>query len=665
MRFIGNKPRSGSLSGSGTIKSGSLRGIDSTSAQDERTISRADGVSFYDGSARPGTVNMIRTELGRVGKRPGYKIYPKPQGLGNIGGVFRFFIDDKELSFYISGSSMTVCGDEDTQSKTITLPDNFNDCTAILSEDCVFFMNGKFLFIYRASDNTSYYIGTDGSSSVNDNVNPFAGLYLPTMFIGCTPGGSGSTYEALNLLNPYVSEQFIADGTSNVYTVHMDIKPNTAVHAFTKNSSGDWESIAVLSVSGRNVKFTIPPAASQVAGEDNLKIIYIYNSFSDNAYKLAGCRCMAMFGVSGYKDRVFLSGNSACPSMVYYSEMEKFLYFPDLNYIRAGQTGTKVAALAGDDTRLAVICNDGIYMVSGSAAAGGDGFLQSARFLISGILRTPMPVENVGVEIFDNEAVYLTKSGVTAITASGVLDERCCQIRSAMINYHLLSEDLSACRMLSYGDFLVISNGIDTLYFLDSKQYSKSGEEPFSYRQYDGYIWENVPAKYIWMQDGALFFSDGKNIFGFNESFKSNSDYRDENVSESGETVYSNIDAYWETPDIYCNSFHVNKFFTRMGALLSGSIAEDGAPVNTDVKISARFDNDDWRVIKDYGGELSVFRYSNISYARFTYSDRPGSYALYIRLLHKRGKSVRLRFENDNVDQPFTLCGFLIEYSIM
>ena len=151
-------------------------------------------------------------------------------------------------------------------------------------------------------------------------------------------------------------------------------------------------------------------------------------------------------------------------------------------------------------------------------------------------------------------------------------------------------------------------------------------------------------------------------IFG---AFFMATDYVTGPLTPNGQIVYSTINAYWETPPIYCQSFHVNKFFERMGALLSSQMAVDGAPLNTDVRISARFDNDKWRVIKDYGGELSVFRYENISYARFTYSDRPESYAVYKRLLHKRGRSIKLRFENDNFDQPFTLRSFLIEYTIM
>ena len=679
MRFTANTRRSGSVSGSGTVRSGSLHGIDSTSAEDERSVSRADGVSFYDGSEQPGTVNMIRTGLGQISKRPGFSICRKMAESVTLGGVFKFTSPEKETYFYITGSSMTVsdgqfAADDSTDSDgaddsalTVSLPDDFSDCTAAQSDDCMFFMNGSFLFVYRVSDGKSFYIGKDGQTSVTSYSNPFEGLYLPLLFIGCAPSGAGSSYEAVNLLNPYVSEQFIADGESNEYTVHMDIKTGTEVHAFVKNASGDWENTAVLSFTGRKVKFTVAPQKSQTEGEDNLKIIYMYDGFAENAYKTACCRLMTMYGAGGYKDRVFLSGNDLLPNIVYYSQMDNHLYFPDLKYLKIGDSDTSVIALAGDDTRLAVICSDNVYMVSGSAGTADTevDFMPDALFLISGIFKTPLPYSGACTAVFDNEVVYLTENGVVAVTASGVLDERCCQVRSAMINYHLLKEDLSECRMLVFGDFLVISNRSGTLYMLDSKQYFKSGSEPFSRRQYDGYIWKGVNAEYMWVQNGDLYFSDGEYIFRFNSGFKSTGGYRDEICIENGSTVYRTVSAYWETPDIYCQSFHLNKFFTRMGVWLAGKTAQDGSPADTDVKISARFDNDDWRVIKDYGGQLSSFGYARINYARFTYNRRPKSYAVYSRLTHKRGRCIRFRFENDNYDQPFTMKSFLVEYSIM
>lgn len=102
-----------------------------------------------------------------------------------------------------------------------------------------------------------------------------------------------------------------------------------------------------------------------------------------------------------------------------------------------------------------------------------------------------------------------------------------------------------------------------------------------------------------------------------------------------------------------------------MGVSLGQQYGNDGYAMNTDVKISAKFDNDEWRVIKDYDASLHVFRYDAMDYSRFTYGNEVSDYSIYKRLLHKKGRAVKLRFENDRLNEPFTLKQFGIEYKIM
>jgi hypothetical protein len=264
--------------------------------------------------------------------------------------------------------------------------------------------------------------------------------------------------------------------------------------------------------------------------------------------------------------------------------------------------------------------------------------------------------------IFDNEVVYMTRDGVCAITPTGVLDERCSQIRSAFVNYFLLKENLSACRLVNCGDFLAITNGSDTVYMLDGKQFEQSAELPFSQRQYEAYIWKLEDVSLMWSVEGKeLFYSDGKNVYR-QANGNQISDYSDEYGLENGNTVSKSIDAYWETPYIYCSDFAANKFFMRVGILLDGRTAPDGYAINTDLKVYAKFDNDDWRVLKCYDGKRSIFRYAQYDYGRFTYCNKPKSYGTYNRLLHKKARSIRLRFENSNINEPVTLQGFDLEY---
>lgn len=645
MSFIKHGLRAGALSSSGRVTCSKLLGIDSSASSNGISMSRADGISYFSGCETPGTVNMIRTELGEISKRPGYVIHDKTEEVGDIGGVFTFSDASGDGLFYISHNKLIHNG------KEIVMSMDFTDCTAMQVGEYIMFLNGKSMYFFNMSDDSYFHVDSDGMNNVDPDI-----VYLPTVFIAGKPnGGGGVAYQPINLINPFVAEQYIGDGVNASFKLHF--KPAHTPSAFIKNEKGEWI-FQSSTFSGDVVTYKKTPSVPAVTGEDNVRIVYMRENFADSAKKVARSTCATMFGIGGYEDRVFLAGGDESGT-IYYSEPDDPLYFPDLNYIKVGSATTRVAALAGQGLSLAVICNDNVYTVTGRSVSDYEDtdYTETALFTITGALKTPPPVRATPV-IFDNEINYLTSDGLCALTASGVLDERYCQIRSAFINYHLLKENLSNCIMMLYNDFLVISNRRDTLYLLDGKQFTVSEDMPFSHRQYEGYIWKNIAAKYMWINGGRLCFSDGKNIFSFNSGDHANVEYHDE-ISQN-ET--KSIEAYWETPYIYCSDFASKKYFMRLGILLDGKIDTDIFAFNTDIKVYAKFDNDDWRVVKDYDGNRCVFDYGNINYSRFTYSNRHKSYAVYYRLLHKKGRSIKLRFENTNADEPFTVQGYNIEY---
>ena len=645
MSFTKHRLRSGSLSSSGRVSCSKLLGIDSSISANEVSMSRADGKSYFYGYETPGTVNMIRTGLGEISKRPGYVIHDKIEGITDIGGVFSFTTSEGEQLFYISHNKL-IHGD-----KVITMAEDFNDCFAVQSGEHILFFNGTSMYIYNTSDDSYFFVTSNGLNNIYESDI----AYLPTVFIAGTPEGGGAAYQPVNLINPFVEELYTGDGSSASFKLHFT--PQSSVDAFIKNESGEWV-FQSSTLSGDVVTFAKTPSKPALTGEDNVRFVYRRSGFEETAEKIVCSSCAALFGIGGYEDRVFVAGGGAAGT-VYYSEPDNPLYFPDLNYIKVGSAGTRVAALAGQGLSLAVICNDNVYTVSGQSISDNEDtdYTETALFTITDALKTPAPY-CIKPVVFDNEINYITADGVCALTASGVLDERCCQIRSSFINYHLLKEELSDCVMLTFNDFLVISNRRDTLYLLDGKQFAASGDMPFSHRQYEGYIWKNIPARYMWISKGRLYFSDGTDIFSFNSGNYTNGEYHDQISTNEVQSIA----AYWETPYIYCSDFAEYKFFMRLGVLLDGKTDTDGFAFNTDVKVYAKFDNDDWRVVKDYDGARCTFDYGNIDYSRFTYCDKPKSYAVYCRLLHKKGRGIKLRFENTNADEPYTLQGYNIEY---
>lgn len=650
--FKGVNIRGGALSGKGKVTGGRFLGIDSSMSENSVSNSRADGISRYGGKEAPGCVNMIRTQMGEVSKRPGYRIRLSPSD--NIGGVFRCCFEDGDRLYIVDKTTVRVYTADFALIHTFSLPCDMDGCNALQSGDNVMLINGECFVMHNVRTGWFRYILKDGRTNA-DHPDDF---YLPTLFIASTPDGAGESFEAVNLLSPYVAEQYISDGSSLDYSFHLE-SSGGVVRAYIKSETGEWIGTDGVGISEGKARFEAAPPLPSVEGEDNVRIVYRRASFEEDAVKIAGCKIGTLYGVAGYKDRAFLSSNAAFRGYVFYSQMDEARYFPDINYLRVGGDETSVMALAGEDTSLAVICNDNVYVMAG----GMDG--NNAVFTVNGIFKTPTPSCVQTPQVFDGEVVYLTDRGVCAITASGVLDERCSQIRSAFLNYHLFKEDLSGCVMIAADEFLVISNRHDRLYLLDARQFSTAGDVPFSRRQYEGYVWTGIDAKYLWQQDGSICFSDGKYVFSFNKGFESNNEYRDETDVVDGVVTTETIAAYWETPYIYCSDFHLWKFFMRMGLLLGSKTGSDGAFLNTDVKISAQFDNSDWRILKDYSGDHRLFRYGNVNYPLFTYRDRPKSYAVYRRLLHKRGRGIKFRFENDRYDEPFTLLEYCVEYNLM
>ena len=627
MSFKGYPLRSAGVSASGTVRASRMYGLSGGAAGPERAAD---------------SVNMIRVEKDRVSKRAGFSPVRSSPG-PDVGGVFTYYTPETERCFIVAGNTLTVTdGGYAGELDSVVLPQGFDGCSAIQLSDCMVFLNGGCVFIYRVSDGETFYITESGDTGESAPT-----VYTPVIFIGGSPGAQvqpATEYEAFNLLTPFVSEQFRGDGACADFTVHRDVASALSVSVYLKNAAGEWEYTLPSRVDGNRVTFVQPPPAPAVTGEDNVKITYRRKGFEDVAWKLSLCTCAAAFGVAGYKDRLFISGNDRMPGAVWYSQMDDPLYFPDLNYLKVGTASTRVLGLCGSDTKLAVICRDNVFLMEGAASDATTG----ASFTVSQILETPPPAQKPCPCVFDGEAVYLTERGVAAIAPSGILDERCCTVRSGLINDRLLKNGVDRLKMTACGDYLVISDCAGTLFLLDSRRFSRDGQN-------EGFVWTGVPARYLWSQNERLYFSDGAAIYRFPRDFAAAVP-----VSDVTEQKTVPVSAFWQSPPITLEGFHRRKYFDKLGLFLGGD-----SECCTGVRISAYFDDDPARLLYDSGSDLCAFRYDAVSFGTFTYSPRAASRYLYLRLLHKRCRAVSLRFENSEPGQTFTTGGYSLDYLIM
>ncbi len=630
MKFINHNIRAGSAR-HGSISVTRLYGINGGEHLRESEPSRADS---FSGDA-PGAVNLIRKSAGTVTKRRGFTKKSLPfEPDGQINAVYVY----NDYTVYLAGSKL-YCLQGQTL-RTHTLAFDTAGMRPFCSGGYIFFAANGALIIYRPDGDSIAYWSDSGCGGGLE-------MYTPTIYIGNLPNGAGASYEGVNLLCPRVCETYQGDGESTVFTTHLE--PVGEIEAYIKNESGEYSPTAFASFDKNGITLESAPPAPDIEGEDNVKLVYRRKNGDDGAKKLYRCTCFTVFGVGGNRDRVFLSGDSAQAGRVYYSHMDNPLFFCDIDYIKVGDADTDVCSLASYGAHLAVITDSGIYTVSGHSAQEG-AIKQDALFVTDGLVATPRPIEKEPALIFGGEPVYLTHHGVYAISASGVLDERCAALRSSRINVFLQNEQLNTCKMATFGDYLVISDCRDRLYLIDSKQFSASDSEPYASKQYECFVWTGITARVLWTQDNVLYFSDGQGVFAFDGG------YADER--ESG--VFYPIDAYWETPYLYGSDVGVYKFFDRISLLCD---SEGGA--DTNVKIFARFDNSPWRTVREYDAKMRVFSYVGFDYSQLTYSDYVYNYAVTTRLLHKKGRGIKLRFQNDRIDEPFTMVRFAIDYMTM
>ncbi len=405
-----------------------------------------------------------------------------------------------------------------------------------------------------------------------------------------------------------------------------------------------------------------------VDGEDNVRITHRRADFTEGFRKLCASACGTVFGVGGYKDRLFLGGchveGKGYKDRIYYSELEDHFYIGDQNYLKP-EDGCSVMALDGTSDVLAALTDRGIYMIHGRAQNNVDDVVQvhDAMFTISGKVLAPAPLHYGDTEVLGGEIVYLSKEGIIAVAYKEHFDERFAEHRSALIDPQMMKDEPQ--QLISLGRFLMVRCKDGVWWLLDENQPNAEGDKPYSSHQYEGWRLTGMPADAAWEKDGTLWLLSGSAVCKWTDG--SQKDHYCDNYTgeKSGERA---IVAYWDTPWIYGSAFHLDKNFIKMGILLGEISVKDGygiVPIDSAVRIEMRKndeDEKDWKILWDYNGVLCTFDYGRIDYRLFTYSGKPGCPDLEGKIKIKKAKRVKFRFSNDFINQGLILRRFCLNY---
>ena len=482
--------------------------------------------------------NMIRDTPGKNRKRNGYTLvhnFP-----GTVHGIHTINVEGKEKFFVHAGTSLYL-KEENSYNEVYTGMNDAKSNSVVLNGMLVI-IDGLRMLCY------------DGETVTNMN----SKAYVPTTIIGRRPSGGGTLYEPVNMISDFRIEKFKGDGSSKNFYISTGYAEY--ISYVQQRVNGKWEYLSYdihfdyTSAKGVVKFFNAPPAPSD--GEDNILICYRYaNSTYSNI--INSCNICTLYGINGAMDRIFITGSEKYPNRDYYCQIDDPTYWGDIWYGSLGKSDRPIM---------------GYSLVAGYLAAHktdedsdaniilrtGEIIDDEPCFTIKGTYTSGGAVCNDCYGMLDNEPVYLSAGGICAITPSDVLGERFSQVRSYFLNGKLLKEkEMEKASAVVYNNFymLLLNN---TIYILDGLQSIVSSGEPFSHRQYEGYVWKNIPAVRLFSVGDTLYFG-GKNggLFRF---------YRDDEqcYSDDGET----FESYWETAFYTGSDFSRYKTVTRLAVLL-------------------------------------------------------------------------------------------------
>lgn len=585
-----------------------------------------DSPGYMSSGRSPACPNMIRESRGKVRKWIGYST--KKQYPGRINGFHMYSGARGDIYLVHRGTSLYL-GER-------VLRDDMNDERSVSRQLAgkLVIADGKTLRLFYEKEGE--YI----CAAARDEA------YVPTVTISRSPRGGGQTYEAVNLIGTKRMDSFLGTARDKVYLLSanqidrvekvekLDRQGNTAeVTGYTADL-----------VRGK-VTFTAAPGESPVTGQDNVFITYS-KTVEDYAQRINGCDIMTLYGVGGAMDRVFLAGEKAHPNRDYYCRLDDPSYWGDLSYSVIGSDISRIMGYSLIDDELATHIdrseNDtNIVMRQGQMM--GD----TRIFSLSGNYQGEGAVSKYAFATLETEPLFLTRSGVMAVTVGDAYGERLTRMRSYYLNGLLLKQDLSGAVCAVYDRFYMLAAG-DYLFALDGTQSSLEKNTPYSGRQYEGFYRENVGARCLGTLAGRLVFGteDGK-VCRFHTDYS-----LPENFCDDGEP----IKASWQTPEISGDNFYYKKRFRLIAAMIGSAIA-------TGVRILAAYDGVR-ELVADYDNSARFLSFRNVRFSKFSFrTDKTGRIVREKVSIKPDDRKARFIFENDVTEEPFALYDVTIEFT--
>ena len=584
-------------------------------------------------SRSPHAVNLISDEGGYPEKRVGWRTLvsiPQDDGKAAIHGIFRYFTD-KEQCFLVHAGSKLYRWNGGQDAPVLLLSDVKDAKSAAL-------MGKKGLFLLTGKE----YLLFDGKKVQK----PIEFGYVPIVVQGATnivQQRGGEDYQPVNLITPRRKIHF------HIYKEDFDPAQRADRHRLFLQTSIDPGTKVITRLIATGQELTPPYLIDYETGAltyeeslpfaldngDNIEVEFSHTT-KGHLDKIQKCTILTNFA-----SRVFFTGNPEEPNCDWYCQLNDPTYISDKNYTRIGAADTAILGYARIGEQLAILKQggdqDAAVFLRSMQTNGKDVFFPVKQGIPNDGLLAPK-----SIAMLLDDPLFLTRSGVQAISSKLITAERIVEMRSSRILSYLrrekCPEEAVACVWNGY--YLLFLNG--HVYVADSRQkgYLRPASESF---EYEWYYWEGIPARVVCACEGTAYFGteDGR-LCRFNtDRIHPRGGYRMDAYNDDGAPIV----AEWATKFDDDGDFGRLKSLRRRGSGVHIKNYEASG-----LQLIVRTDRDFGTKIQSV--RRGIFDFQHIDFTNFTFNTQPFAFVPFGRKV-KDYRLIQVICRNDAVNQGF------------
>lgn len=586
---------------------------------------------LVDKSRSPYAVNLVSDKGGQPEKRVGWRVLQTIEQ--PINALGHGYVGDAEVFIAHGGTKLYTW----TTAGAVAIRDGIAN-----TKSSIFFaqhQNKSKMFILTGAEFLMY----DGTTVKNVEEE----ATIPTVIIAGPPAGGGKPLNPINLLQPKRIEKRRGDGTAKVF--QLSANKLDAATVTVKKIVGTTETELVentdftVNRDTGQITFTVAPPATD-GSTDNVIITYA-KTVKDYASRIKKCRSFTYYGLGG-SNRIFVTRNPEFHAQDWWCEINDPTYFPDINYAVIGNNNTAIMGYAKIGEYLAIVKEDNQQDTT---------IFMREAYLLDGNASFPVKPGVTGIGAISpysfanliDEPLFLSRTGIFAITSNIITAERTLQNRSYYVDSQLTKEPSlqNAVATEWNGYYVVAVNG--NAYLLDSKQRGE-GKNPSSF-YYECYFWNNIPATCFLVHNGELYFgTPSGQICKFNTDIEKMHRFNDNGVA---------ITAIWSTKADNDGIPNMTKTMQKKGCLITLKPF-----VRSGVKIFVKTEKDTvQRLIKS--AIAGILTWEDLDFDEFTFISNDNARTIPFKKKVKKYQSLQFFVQNDKLNQGFGVFNIVKNYN--